>query len=223
MARPRTAGGTGTKPPVLEPVRLQDLADGAGLPAGSHQEAVAWNDESFAGCELRGAVFSECSLTGVSLDNADLTAARFLESTLQNLYAPVFRAAKTTFKDVEFSNPRLGSADLHSGTWNSVRIDGGKIDFLDLRDCSLTNVLVSDCIIGELDLEGARLKRVAFRDCRIDSLLLGGGTAEDADLRGSEFRSVGKMAGLRGFTVDEQQLSQLVPLLAAQLGLRVEA
>ncbi|MCQ1948476.1 pentapeptide repeat-containing protein [Arthrobacter sp. zg-Y859] len=220
MVRSRS---TGTKPPVLELVRPQDLSDGADVPVGSHQEAVAYNGESFAGLELRGAVFSECSLTGVSLDNADLTAARFMESTLENLYAPVLRAAKTSFRDVEISNPRLGSADLHSGSWNSVRVDGGKIDFLDLRDCSLTNVLFSDCIIGELDLEGARLNRVAFRDCRIDSMLLGGGTAVDADLRGSVFRSVGKIDGLKGFTVDEEQLMLLAPLFAAELGLRVEA
>ena len=219
----RQRNASGTKAPVLEAVLLQDLADGAHVPVGSHQEAVAYNGLSFAGLELRGAVFSECSLSGINLDKTDLTAARFLESTLENLYAPVFRAAKTTFKDVEISNPRLGSADLHSGTWNSVRVDGGKIDFLDLRDCSLTNVLFSNCIIGELDLEGARLNRVAFRDCRIDSLLLGGGTAVDADLRGSVFRSVGKIDGLKGFTVDEEQLMLLAPLFAAELGLRVEA
>ncbi|WP_370646962.1 pentapeptide repeat-containing protein [Arthrobacter sp. zg-Y844] len=221
MVRSRS---TGTKPPVLEPVRLQDLSDGADVPVGSTQEAVAYAGESFAGLELRGAVFSECSLTGVSLDNADLTAARFLESTLENLYAPVFRAARTTFRDVEISNPRLGSAELYGGSWNSVRVEGGKIDFLNLRGCTLTNVLFSNCIIGELDLDGARLNRVAFRDCRIDSLLLGsGGTAVDADLRGSAFRSITGLAGLKGFTVDEEQLLLLAPLLAAQLGLRVEA
>ncbi|KAD4059687.1 pentapeptide repeat-containing protein [Arthrobacter yangruifuii] len=225
MSRSRTASGsTGTKAPVLDPVRLQELAAGVDVPVGSHQEAVAYTGESFAGKELRGAVFSECSLTGVSLDNADLTAARFLESILENLYAPVLRAARTTFRDVEIDNPRLGSAELYGGTWNSVRVEGGKIDFLNLRGCSLTNVLFSNCIIGELDLDGARLNRVAFRDCRIDSLLLGsGGMAVDADLRGSAFRSITGLAGLKGFTVDEEQLVLLAPLLAAQLGLRVEA
>ncbi|MDK1326187.1 pentapeptide repeat-containing protein [Arthrobacter sp. zg-Y1143] len=220
----RQRSGTGTKAPLVDPLRLQDLADGTGVPAGSQQEATAWTGESFAGLELRGAVFSECSLVSVSLDDADLTAARFLETLLENLYAPVFRAPRTTFRDVELTNPRLGSAELYGGSWNSVRVDGGKIDYLNLRGCTMTNVLVTNCIIGELDLDGARLNRVAFRDCRIDSLLLGnGGSAVDADLRGSALRSITGLAGLKGFTVDEEQLLQLAPLLAAQLGLRVQS
>lgn len=221
---PRQQTGTGTRAPVVDTLHLQDLADGGGTAPGRHQEAVAWSGESFAGLDLHGSVFSECALESVSLDDADLTAARFLESRLENLYAPVFRAPRTTFRDVELSNPRLGSAEMYGGGWNSVRLDGGKIDYLNLRGCTLTNVLVSNCIIGELDLDGARLNRVAFRDCRIGSLLLGnGGSAVDADLRGSEFRSITGLAGLKGFTVDEGQLLQLAPLLAAQLGLRVEA
>ena len=221
---PRQRTGAGTQAPVLDTLRLQDLADGTGTAPGGHQEGMAWSGESFAGLDLHGSVFSECGLESVSLDDADLTAARFLESRLENLYAPVFRAPRTTFRDVEVTNPRLGSAEMYGGGWNSVRVDGGKIDYLNLRGCTLTNVLITNCIIGELDLDGARLNRVAFRDCRIGSLLLGnGGSAADADLRGSEFRSITGLAGLKGFTVDEGQLLQLAPLLAAQLGLRVEA
>ena len=223
---PRQRAAAGTREPVIDPLRLQDLSDGSSVAPGrpgSHQEAIAWSGGSFAGLDLHGAVYTECSLESVSLDSADLTAARFLETRLENLYAPVFRAARTTFRDVELTNPRLGSAEMYGGGWNSVRVDGGKIDYLNLRGSTLTNVLVSNCIIGELDLDGARLNRVAFRDCRIDSLLLGnGGSAVDADLRGSEFRSISGLAGLKGFTVDDTQLLQLAPLLAAQLGLRVE-
>ena len=49
-------------------------------------------------------------------------------------------------------NPRLGSAELYESGWQSVRIDGGKLDFLNLRGSKLTDVLISDCIINELDL-----------------------------------------------------------------------
>ena len=39
--------------------------------------------------------------------------------------------------------------------WQSVRIDGGKLDFLNLRGAKLTDVLITDCIINELDLGSA--------------------------------------------------------------------
>ena len=37
-----------------------------------------------------------------------------------------------------------------------MRIDGGKLDYLNLRGSKLTDVLISDCIINELDLGSCR-------------------------------------------------------------------
>ena len=40
---------------------------------------------------------------------------------------------------------------MYEGAWHSVKIDGGKLDFLNLRGSKLTDVVITGCIINELD------------------------------------------------------------------------
>jgi hypothetical protein len=59
------------------------------------------------------------------------------------------------------------------------------------------------------------------RDCRIGTLDVTGARLEDVDLRGTDFRAINGIEGLRGATIDENQLAELAPLLARQLGLLI--
>jgi uncharacterized protein YjbI with pentapeptide repeats len=122
---------------------------------------------------------------------------------------------------VQISNPRLGSAELYESGWESVRIDGGKLDFLNLRGAKLTDVLISDCIINELDLGSGAATRVTLKNCTIGTLDLTGARLKDFDLRGSDFRSISGLGSLAGVVIDDYQLSLLAPLLAAHLGVVV--
>ena len=53
------------------------------------------------------------------------------------------------------------------------------------------------------------------------TLDLGGATCEHVDLRGSWFRVVNGLEGLKGATIDDAQLMELAPLLARHIGVRV--
>ncbi|MBP3042083.1 pentapeptide repeat-containing protein [Arthrobacter jiangjiafuii] len=211
-----------TKPPVLDPVRLHGLADAAAPHAPDTFDGLRFDGESFDGTDLQGSTFSECEFSSASMMDTGLRGARFLDCRFTGLYAPVFRAPRSTFRDVVLEGSRLGSAELYDGAWDSVHVDGGKLDFVNLRSSRLTNVLFSGCLIDELDLDGVHATRVAFRDCRIGSLNLSGAVLQDVDLRSTEFRSITHLPGLNGATVDEDQLMMLAPLLAANLGLRIE-
>lgn len=104
----------------------------------------------------------------------------------------------------------------------SVQIDGSKLDFVNLRNATLTDVLLSDCIIEELDLGAATVHRLELRNCRIGTLDVGNAKLTDVDLRSSDFGAIHGVDGLRGATIDDAQLSLLAPILATQLGIRVE-
>jgi uncharacterized protein YjbI with pentapeptide repeats len=110
---------------------------------------------------------------------------------------------------------------LYESGWQSVRIDGGKLDFLNLRGAKLTDVLISDCIINELDFGSATGTRVALKNCTIGALDFSGAKLKDFDLRSSEFRSISGLGSLSGVVIDEYQLGLLAPLLAGHLGLTV--
>jgi uncharacterized protein YjbI with pentapeptide repeats len=173
------------------------------------------------GLELSGVTFAECEFAGVSFNEAQLRGATFRDCIVEEAYAPVFNAARATMHDVVFSNPRWGSAELFESGWQSVRIDGGKVDYLNLRGSRLADVQISDCIISELDLGSATAARVALKNCTIGSLDLAGAKLKDFDLRGSGFRSISGLGSLGGVVIDEYQLGLLAPLLAAHLGVVV--
>ena len=143
---------------------------------------------------------------GVSFNETQLRGASFRDCILTEVYAPVLRAARSTLRDVEISNPRWGSAELYEGGWQSVRIDGGKLDYLNLRGSKLTDVLITDCIINELDLGSATATRVALKNCTIGSLDLSGARLKDFDLRGTDFRTISGLGSLAGLVIDDYQL-----------------
>ncbi|MEE9094572.1 pentapeptide repeat-containing protein [Pseudarthrobacter phenanthrenivorans] len=223
MDKARSKTPAKVTPPRLSRIQLQepeDLPDPAFHPGVRH-ENVRFNRPAMDGLDLVDAVFAECRFDAASFNEAQLRGASFRDCLLAEAYAPVFHAARTAWREVEFRNPRLGSAELYESGWQSVRIDGGKIDYLNLRGGKLTDVLISGCIINELDLGGAAATRVKLEDCTVGSLDLGGARLKDFDLRGTEFRRISGLGSLSGLVIDDYQLGLLAPLIAAHLGVTV--
>jgi uncharacterized protein YjbI with pentapeptide repeats len=46
----------------------------------------------------------------------------------------------------------FGLVETYEARMRSMHINGSKLDFVNLRNAALTDVLLSNCIIGELDL-----------------------------------------------------------------------
>ncbi|MDJ0319296.1 pentapeptide repeat-containing protein [Pseudarthrobacter sp. PS3-L1] len=188
---------------------------------GDRHDGMAYSGLRLDGQELDGADFSECRFDSVSMNETQLRGAGFKDSLLAELYAPVFSAPRSTWREVLLTNPRLGSAEVYESGWQSVRIDGGKIDYLNLRGSKLTDVLISDCIINELDLGSATAARVSLSNCTIGTLDITGARLRDFDLRGSEFRGINGLGSLAGVVIDRDQLDSLAGLMAQHLGVVV--
>jgi uncharacterized protein YjbI with pentapeptide repeats len=219
---PRTAA-SGVTAPRLTPVRLENLTDVAepDFQRGGRYDGARYSRVAAEGLDLGGADFIDCEFQGVVFNETQLRGSTFRDCILEELYAPVFLAARSTWREVEIRNARLGSAELHESGWQSVRIDGGKLDFLNLRGSKLTDVLISDCIINELDLGSATGTRVALKNCTIGSLDFTGAKLQDFDIRGTELRGISGLGSLGGVVIDDVQLALLAPLLAAHVGLKV--
>ncbi|MFE4543916.1 pentapeptide repeat-containing protein [Arthrobacter sp. NPDC056727] len=221
--KPRQGAASKITAPRLAPVRLDGLReDGApDFRRAERYDGTRFRRADADGLELSGITFAECEFAGVSFNEAQLRGATFRDCVVGEAYAPVLNAARSTMHDVVFSNPRWGSAELYESGWQSVRIDGGKLDYLNLRGSRLADVQISDCIISELDLGSATVARVALKNCTIGSLDLTGAKLKDFDLRGTGFRSISGLGSLSGLVIDEYQLGLLAPLLAAHLGVVV--
>jgi uncharacterized protein YjbI with pentapeptide repeats len=147
VAHARAAKKTAVTAPRLSPVALEDLEErpAPDFVRGGKYDGGRYSRAAADGLELSGADFAECEFQGVSFNDTQLRGTGFRDCIVGELYAPVFRAARSTWRDVEFRNPRLGSA-------------------------SGTRVALKNCTIGTLDLTGARLKDFDLRGTEFRSI-----------------------------------------------------
>ncbi len=203
------------------PVELVD-GDVQTLEPHESREGERFDGGDLTDVDLSGVGLTECVLDAVTLTDAGLRGARFVDCLVNSSFATSLVAARSSWRRVRIDNARWGSAELFDSEFESVIISGGKIDFLNFRGARLTDVLVENAQITELDLASVIGTRVAIRNCRIETLDFTRATCLDVDLRASTFERVLGIQGMRGAILSEQQLADFAPIMAAQLGIRVE-
>jgi len=210
--------------PQLDRLHLVGLEEGDPDEIGrdADLEDVRYADLVVRTLDLQGARVATSQWAGLSADEADLRGTRFREVELDRVNVPVVRAARSQWRDVVVSG-RLGSVEAYEAEWRSVHVTGAKISYLNLRGAQVTDIAFTDCVIDELDLLEVVARRVRLSGTRIGRLDVQRADLQDVDLRGATFDEVDGVLSLRGATVSPDQLTLLAPLLAAGLGLDVEA
>lgn len=221
----RSGAAARLAPPRIEPLRLQNLVaadENTVLRPDDGVEGLSFTGLDLSGMVLPGISFSECEFAGLQAHDADLRGARLLDCIVRRLDAPVLRSARSEWREVEIESGRIGSAELYDSSWSSVRFTDCKLGFINLGGSTLRDVLFENCTIDELDLGQATITRMAFVSTAVGSLDLQRATLRDVDLRGAELGQITGIDNLAGATVSSYQLSQLAPLWAQAIGLRVE-
>ncbi|MEW2292160.1 pentapeptide repeat-containing protein [Streptomyces sp. NPDC006743] len=221
-----TGGGRGRVKAARRPeVRLPALEayEGAGLAPDGDYDGLEFRETDFAGQDGAGARFMDCALRGCVLDDASLRRARLFDTVLTGVRGVGTDLAEATLRDVELTDARLGGVQSHGAVLERVRIRGGKIDYLNLRKARLRDVVFEGCVLVEPDFGGARLERVEFVDCVLQGVDFGGAALTDVDLRGAARLEIARgVDRLAGAVISTGQLLDLAPVLAAELGVRVE-
>lgn len=203
--------------PPLEPY------DGGELRPDGDYDGLDFRELDLAGQDGGGARFMDCALTGCALDETRLRNARFLDTVLTGPRGVGTDLADATLRDVEVLDARLGGVRSHGAVLERVLIRGGKIDYLNLRTARLRDVVFEGCVLVEPDFGGARLERVEFVDCTLKGVDLTSATLKDVDLRGAASLEIARgVDRLAGAVISSAQLLDLAPVLAAELGIRVE-
>ena len=200
--RTDTASGSAApaspRPPVLTAPDLGRLRDGEAdeLTAGEMVEDLDLVEADLSGGDLSALTLLSCRFSEVFANDTDLAAARLVDS-------------------------RIGAWELYDADVESLLIEDCRLGFTNLAGTTVRDLLIRATRIDELDLSGIDAQRVRFEDCQVGTLRLHGGSLSDVDLRGLEMRTVSGVGSLAGATVSSGQLSELAPLLAQHLGLRV--
>ncbi|MGD1224320.1 pentapeptide repeat-containing protein [Streptomyces krungchingensis] len=217
--------GTGVKAARRPEVRLPPLEPfgGAELEPDGDYDGLEFLQADFAGQDGGGARFMDCALTGCALDETRLHHARVLDSVLTGARGVGTDLAESTLRDVELVDARLGGVQLHGAVLERVLVRGGKIDYLNLRTARLKDVVFQGCVLVEPDFGGARLERVEFVDCVLKGADLTGATLVDVDLRAAAELDIARgVDRLSGAVISPTQLLDLAPVLAAEMGIRVD-
>ncbi|WP_314318583.1 pentapeptide repeat-containing protein [Actinomyces oris] len=211
------------RPPVLAAPDLGRLRDGEAddLTAGEMVEDLALVEADLSGGDLSALTLLGCRFSEVFANDTDLAAARLVDCRLERLSATYLHSPRSTWRTVELVDSRIGAWELYDADVESLLMENCRLGFVNLAGTALRDVLIRATRIDELDLSGIDAQRVRFEDCRVGTLRLHGGGLSDVDLRGLEMRVVSGVGSLAGATINGQQLSELAPLLAQHLGLRV--
>ncbi|WP_455188948.1 pentapeptide repeat-containing protein [Actinomyces naeslundii] len=226
--RTDTAAGSSAmaspRPPVLTEPDLGRLRDGEAdeLAAGEMVEDLELVEADLSGGDLSAISLLSCRFSEVFANDTDLAAARLVDCRLERLSATYLHSPRSTWRTVELVDSRIGAWELYDADVESVLIEDCRLGFANLAGTAVRDVLIRATRIDELDLSGIDAQRVRFEDCHVGTLRLHGGSLSDVDLRGLEMTVVSGVGSLAGATISSGQLSELAPLLAQHLGLRVE-
>ena len=213
------------KPPRLpafkEPTTIGS-GDLTGLDLDGRAEGLLFELDDADGVDLEDAVFTDCIFRSVALQGAPMARVTFGDCRIEEVNAPVLEAPDSGWWNTAVVGGRIGSAELYGATFRSVLFERAKLGYLNLRRAKIKDVLFRDVHIEELDAGSANLERVTFIDCTIDTLVLNGAKLKDVDLRGARLRTLSGISSLKGATVSYEQLMDLAPIRAGELGLKIE-
>ncbi len=222
----RKKSGTGVTAARRPEVRLPPLVpyDGDGLEPDGDYDGVRFDGVDLTDASGRGARFMDCALDGCALTARCWRGIplhrRGADGRTGCGHGP--RGGVAAGRGGGGRPP--GRVQLHGAVLERVVVRGGKIDYLNLREARLKDVVFEGCVLAEPDFGGAHLVRVEFRDCVLKRADFSGARMDSVDLRAvAELDIARGVDRLAGAVISPVQLMELAPAFAAQIGVRVEA
>jgi len=155
-------------------------------------------------------------LSAVTLDKSELT-----DVVCTKLEAAALQAYKTKFLRVEFSDCRLTGSEFAEGQFEDCTFSNVKFDQAGFRFASLKRVRFENCNLRAIDFSNAKFSQVTFVGCDVGEANFVSASCSNVDISGQELTGIKGILGLKGSTISEEQLMQLAPLLASELGFNV--
>jgi uncharacterized protein YjbI with pentapeptide repeats len=194
----------------------------APLEAHGDYDAVSFTDLDVSAQNANNAKFLDCGLVRCRADGLQLRRARLVETLVADLQATTLDLAESVWRDSLVTGGRIGAVAASNAKFTRLRLRGVKLDFLNLRGATLRDVVLQDCVIGEIDAGDATLVDVDFPGTRVDTLSVRNATLTRVDVSGATLQTISGLDHLRGAIVSSAQLLDLAPLLADHLGIVVK-
>lgn len=179
-----------------------------GAPANSLRlKSAVLQNTKLVKCSLVQTIVEKLQLQDCVIESCNLTAGHFAEAS---------------WHVVNLINTRASGMQLQNSLLKHVIFKNCKLDVVNLRFAKLENVVFESCVVTDLDLYKSQLKNVQFIDCDLIGLEFSEAHLQNVDLTRSRLVSIKGLRGLKGATISSEQLMQLAPALAQEIGLLVQ-
>ncbi len=173
----------------------------------------------FAGVErleIDDCVIENCSLAAVRLNTLEVTDARF-----KRLEGAGIRTRKTELLRVQLLDTRLTGSDFPEASFEDCVFHNVKLDDVGFRFARFKRVRFENCMLARTDFSHASFLHVSFVDCDLNETNFQGASCNSVDLGTEDLTACKGILGLKGARISDEQLIQIAPLLASELGFKV--
>jgi uncharacterized protein YjbI with pentapeptide repeats len=138
------------------------------------------------------------------------------------LESAALQAYKANLLRVHTADSRFTGAEFAEGHFEDCVFQGAKFDEAGFRFGTFKRVRFENCMLRQADFSNAKLTQVTFTGCNLEAANFVSAACKDVDVTTEDLTTVKGILGLKGATISEVQLLQLAPLLAVELGFRIE-
>lgn len=187
---------------TLEGVECDQIAWAGQKSRLAHLDSVRLVNPDLTGAILREGGWEDVEISGGQLGGLNLTGSSLRRLLIQRARMSGVVLAETELKD--------------------VTIEDAKLDLANFRFSKLSRVRCVRCQLVDADFGAAQLVDVDFTNCDLTSADFSGVTMKRVDLRSSVVQQIKGIGGLKGATINYDQMITLVPELAAGLGIEIK-
>jgi uncharacterized protein YjbI with pentapeptide repeats len=152
--------------------------------------------QQLPGAAIWDSILVRCDMSGCKVYDAGLLRSEFLGCRMSGL-----QLGESTIKDVLFSNCKLNLANF--------------------RKCTMMKVAFENCILDDADFNYATLTDVSFINCEMNGTEFSGSKSSKVDMTNSDLRAIKGVKSLKHVRVTAEQLIDLAPLMASEIGLTI--
>jgi uncharacterized protein YjbI with pentapeptide repeats len=174
--------------------------------AGRHIDGIECIDVVLRDPDMSGAELRDCRFRGTAFRNPNLATATILGGSL----------TLVALEGGRLTGLRVAEAEVRDVVWR-----GCGADMATFRHARLLHVTFQDCSLREADFAGMRGELVRFTGCDLRGASFHHADLARCELRGCRLDDIDGVEGLRGASLELDQLIDLAPALAQAMGIGV--
>ncbi len=196
--------------------------------------------------DIKSTLESDDTITDASIDNADMVGftQKYISLSESRINKGDFSSISIERSDIfscEFKNCNFTASKLPNSSWHVVLVDGArcsgmqvsnstfknvrfansKLELMNFRFSTIENCVFEDCVLDDVDFYNAKLKNVAFINCTINNITFASAKMLKVDISKSQLEGIKGSSSLKGLTISYDQLMQLAPYFAAEVGIKI--